>query len=184
MTYRYIPTYSRNWGINRCKTQETEGGGDEAEIEANANNNVEAKMDMDESMADGHVKTFPTLILEISAVASENQWETEEMGGGGKKGKTGTRSKWNMIRHEQKSNQTEADSAKRWVERKSNTAEVDSAERRSVEPNPGKSRSNRESIGRDRSGQKLLFWSRTWTLYLYVISLKPYHYTKTKINKV
>ena len=69
-TYGSLHTCSRDLGINRCKTQETEGGGGEAKIEANANNNVEAKMDMDESMADGHLETFTTLILETSAVAS------------------------------------------------------------------------------------------------------------------
>ena len=40
-------------------------------------------MDMDKSMVDGHVETFPTLILVTPAVASENQRETEEMEGGG-----------------------------------------------------------------------------------------------------
>ena len=63
-----LHTCSRDLGINRCKTQETEGGGGEAKIEANVDNNVEAKMDMDESMVDGHLTTFPTLILETSAV--------------------------------------------------------------------------------------------------------------------
>ena len=38
-------------------------------------------MDMDESMADGHLETFPTLILETLAVASENPRETEETEG-------------------------------------------------------------------------------------------------------
>ena len=69
-TYGSLHTYSRDLGINRCKTQETEGGGGEAKIEANADNNIEAKMDMDELMADGHLETFTTLILETSAVAS------------------------------------------------------------------------------------------------------------------
>ena len=40
-------------------------------------------MDMDESMEDGHLETFPTLILETSVVASENECETEEREGGG-----------------------------------------------------------------------------------------------------
>ena len=44
-------------------------------------------MDMDESMADGLLETFPTLCLETSAVASKNQRETEEMEGVGKKKK-------------------------------------------------------------------------------------------------
>ena len=77
-TYGSLHTCSRDLGINRCKTQETEGGDGEAKIEANVNNNVAAKMHMDESMADGHVETFPTLIRENSAVAFENQRETEE----------------------------------------------------------------------------------------------------------
>ena len=45
-------------------------------------------MDMDESMADGHLKPFPTLILETSAVDSETQHETEETEGGGEKKKS------------------------------------------------------------------------------------------------
>ena len=40
-------------------------------------------MDMDESMAYGHVETFLTLYLETWAVASGNQHETKEMDGGG-----------------------------------------------------------------------------------------------------
>ena len=87
-TYGSLHTCSRDLGINRCKTQETEGGGGEAKIEANVDNNVEAKMDMDESMVDGHLTTFPTLILETSAVASEYQRETEETEGGGTKKKS------------------------------------------------------------------------------------------------
>ena len=86
-TYGSLHTYSRDLGINRCKTQETKGGGGETKIEANANNNVEAKMDMDESMADGRLETFTTLILETSAVAFENQRETEETEGGGEETK-------------------------------------------------------------------------------------------------
>ena len=97
-TYGSLHTYSRDLGINRCKTQETEGGGGEAKIEANVNNNVEAKMDMDESMADGHLETFPTLILETSAVASESQREIGEMGDGRKEGKTESRAIRKMAR--------------------------------------------------------------------------------------
>ena len=74
-------------GINRCKTQEIESGGGEAKIEANVDNNVEAKMNMDEWMVDGHLETFPTLILETLAVASENQRETEETESGGEETK-------------------------------------------------------------------------------------------------
>ena len=97
-TYESLHTCSRDLGINRCKTQETEGGGGEAKIEANANNKFEAKMDMDESMADGHLETFPTLILETSAVASESQREIGEMGDGRKEGKTESRAIRKMAR--------------------------------------------------------------------------------------
>ena len=45
MTYRSLPTYSRDLGINlrdlgisRCKTQVTEGGGEEAKVKTNTNN--------------------------------------------------------------------------------------------------------------------------------------------------
>ena len=65
-----------------------ESGDGEAKIKANANNNVEEKMDMDESMADGHLETFPVLILETSADASKARRETEETEGGGEKKKS------------------------------------------------------------------------------------------------
>ena len=45
-------------------------------------------MDMYESMADGHLETFPTLILETLVVASENQYETKETKGGVEKEKS------------------------------------------------------------------------------------------------
>ena len=61
-----------------------EGGGREANIETNANKNVEWKMDMDDLVEDDHVEPFLTLNLEISKVASENQRETEETDGGRK----------------------------------------------------------------------------------------------------
>ena len=76
---------SRVLGINRCKTQETKGGGGEAKSESNAVNKFEAKMDMDKAMTDGHLETFPTLYLETFPVSFENQRETEETEGGGKK---------------------------------------------------------------------------------------------------
>ena len=96
-TYGSLNTCSRDLSINRCKTQETEGGGGEATIEANVNNNIEAKMDMHESMADCQVETFPTLILDTSMVVSENQCETGEMGGGDKEDKIGSWSGWKTI---------------------------------------------------------------------------------------
>ena len=43
---------------------------------------------MDELMADGHLETFATIILETLMVASENQRETEETEGGGEKKKS------------------------------------------------------------------------------------------------
>ena len=58
---------------NRGKTQETERGSREAKIETNTDNNIEGKMDMDESMEDGHLETFTTLMLKPLAVASERR---------------------------------------------------------------------------------------------------------------
>ena len=51
------------------------------------NNDIESEMAMDESMADGHVETFLTPVLETSAVAPLCQRETGEMEGGGGKTK-------------------------------------------------------------------------------------------------
>ena len=50
-------------------------------------NDIESEMAMDESMADGHVETFLTPILETSAVAPLCQRETRETEGGGGKTK-------------------------------------------------------------------------------------------------
>ena len=71
--YEFLHAYSRDLGINRCKTQETERGSREAKIETNTDNNIEGKMDMDESMEDGHLETFTTLMLKPLAVASERR---------------------------------------------------------------------------------------------------------------
>ena len=59
---------------------------------------IESEVAMNESMADGRGKTLPTLIPEISAVVFENQRETGEAGGGGKKGKVRSQFRWKMIR--------------------------------------------------------------------------------------
>ena len=64
-----------------------ESGDGEAKIKANANNNVEEKMDMDESMADGHVEIFLTREPKTWTVASGNQCETQERDGGSKEEK-------------------------------------------------------------------------------------------------
>ena len=48
---------------------------------------IKSKVAMDESMADGHVETFPTPVLETSAVAPVCQRETGETKGGGGKTK-------------------------------------------------------------------------------------------------
>ena len=48
---------------------------------------IKSEVAMDDSMADGHVETFPTSILETSAVATECQRETGETEGGGGKTK-------------------------------------------------------------------------------------------------
>ena len=47
---------------------------------------------MGETMEDDNTKDSFPLILGTSAVVNENQRDTEEMGDGGKEGKTGSRS--------------------------------------------------------------------------------------------
>ena len=75
---------------NRCEAYGFE--------EMAVDNNIESEVAMDELMADGSVETFPTLILETSAVASESQREIGEMGDGRKEGKTESRAIRKMAR--------------------------------------------------------------------------------------
>ena len=66
--------------INVCMIEE----GKECEAygfeEIATDNKIESEVAMDELMADGGVETFPTLILETSAVVSENQCEDRRDG--------------------------------------------------------------------------------------------------------
>ena len=50
--------------------------------ESNADNNIEAKINMDESMENGGVKTFPTLVPKTCAIVFKSQHETQETEGG------------------------------------------------------------------------------------------------------
>ena len=59
--------FLETWAIayeRQHEAQETEGGNKEVKDETNVNNNIEAKIDMDESIVNGGDKTFPTLLLE------------------------------------------------------------------------------------------------------------------------
>ena len=53
-------------------------------------NGIELEVAKDESMADGHVKTFSTLVLETWAIALKSQRETQETEGGGEEVKAET----------------------------------------------------------------------------------------------
>ena len=73
------------WAVveSQRETQEMEGGSKGKDQDGV--HNIEAKIDMDESMVnDGSDKTFPSLVPETWAVASENQQKTQETEGGNK----------------------------------------------------------------------------------------------------
>ena len=83
--YGSLHTRSRDLGINRCETQEKDGGGEEARVEAGAcdreiakemamNNTTKTNTNQDED-------SF-THVPETWAVASESQCETQETEGG------------------------------------------------------------------------------------------------------
>ena len=108
---------------------------------------------MCETADDGNTEYSCPLILETSAVVFEIQRETGETGGGGKKGKVGSRFAWKMIRTEFRS------------ERKPTRKGVDSVKTDRPSPtrpnaNMGESRPSRKPIGRDRSGKKLIRLNR------------------------
>ena len=151
----------------QCETRETEGGGEKTKAEADAyNGDIAEKVDMCETTEDGNTEDSCPLILETSGPEFENQHETRVTGGGGKKGKVGSRLGWMMIqkefrserklnrakddsaerRPERKPNRAEPESAERRLERKPNRVEPESFERRSVEPKLDRGRSNRKSI--------------------------------------
>ena len=69
-SFTHVPETSTVASKSQHETEETDGGCGEVMDEANADNNIEAKIDMDESMVNGGGKTFPTLILEAWAVAT------------------------------------------------------------------------------------------------------------------
>jgi hypothetical protein len=80
------------------ETEETEGGGEKTKVEVDAyNGEIAENMAMGETMEDDNTEDSYPLILETSAVVSENQRETGETGGGGKKGKVGSRFEWKVI---------------------------------------------------------------------------------------
>ena len=97
---------------------------------------------MGKTIEDGNAEDSFPLILETSAVVSENRCETRKMGCGGEEGKTGCWSGRKRIQSEFQ------------PKRKQNQVGADSAKSRSVEPDPNGSRSSKKLIG-DRSGQKL-----------------------------
>ena len=84
----------------RHNTEDKESGGNETKVEADAYEGEIAKenMAMGETTEDDNTEDSYPLILETSAVVSENQRETGETGGGNKEGKVGSRFGWKMIR--------------------------------------------------------------------------------------
>ena len=62
--------------------QEKESGG-EANIEDNANNNVQQKVAMDEKTVTDGAEVLPTIVPETSAIVPESEHKTGEMEGGG-----------------------------------------------------------------------------------------------------
>ena len=136
------------------ETEETEGVGEKTKAIADAyNREIAEKVAMGETTKDGNTEDSYPLILETSAVVFENQRETREMGGGGKKCKVGSRFGWKMIRTEFRS------------ERKPTRKGVDSVKTDRPSPtrpnaNTDGSRPSRKPIGRDRSGKKLIRLNR------------------------
>ena len=76
--------------VCQCETRETEGGGDETKVEADAYE-VEIAEEVGETTEDGNTGDSCPLILETSVVVFKIQREIGETGGGGKKGKVGSR---------------------------------------------------------------------------------------------
>ena len=129
-----IPEISAVAFEKQCETRETEGGGEKTKAEADAyNGDIAEKVDMCETTEDGNTEDSCPLILETSGPEFENQHETRVTGGGGKKGKVGSRFAWKMIRtefrSERKPNRVKEDSAESRPERKPNRKEENSAER-------------------------------------------------------
>ena len=80
----------------RKTESEMEGGREKTKAKVDAyNGEIAEKVAMCETADDGNTEYSCPLILETSAVVFENQCETGEMGGGGKKGKVGSRFGWN-----------------------------------------------------------------------------------------
>ena len=130
-----IPEISTVEPVCRHKTEDKGDGGNETKVEADAfEGEIAEEVAMGKTTEDGNTEDSCPLILETSAVVFENQRETGETGGGGKKGKVGSRFGWKVIRtgfrSERKPNRAKEDSTERRPERKPNRAKEDSAERR------------------------------------------------------
>ena len=115
-------------------TEDKESGGNETKVEADAyKGEIAEEVTMGETTEDGNTEDSYPLILETSVVVVENQRETGETGGGGKKGKVRSRFGWKVIqtgfRSERKPNRVKENSAKIRPERKLNRAETKSTER-------------------------------------------------------
>ena len=70
--------------IEACSNKRINGYEAYESKEIATKNDIESEMAMDESMADGHVETFSTLVPETWVDASESKRETQETEGGGK----------------------------------------------------------------------------------------------------
>ena len=120
-----VPETSMVAPVCQCETGETEDGGDETKVEADAyEGEIAEEVAMGETTEDGNTEDSCPLILKTSAVVNEKQRGTEKMEGGGKKGKVRSRFGWKMIgmqyRSERKPNRAKEVSAERRTERKPN----------------------------------------------------------------
>ena len=96
-----IPEISTVEPVCRHKTEDKGDGGNEMKVEADAfEGEIAEEVAMGETTEDGNTEDSCPLILETLAVVFEIQRETGETGGGGKKGKVGSRFAWKMIRTE------------------------------------------------------------------------------------
>ena len=80
------------------ETEETEGGGEKTNVEADEyDEEIAEKNAKGETTKEGNTEDSCQQYLETSAVVSENQRETGETGDGGEEGKVGSRFGWKMI---------------------------------------------------------------------------------------
>ena len=147
------------------ETEETEGGGEKTKVEVDAyDGEIAENMAMGETMEDDNTEDSYPLILETSAVVSENQRETGETGGGSKKGKVGSRFGWKVIRtgfrSERKPNRVKEDSTESRPERKPNRKEENSAERRHKRKLNGRMRIRPKDDPKESRPEKGSTWSK------------------------